>query len=71
MDAVLVKRAFIQVLEVLSLIRAVDLISLDLLILKEAKPHGFMSLMFRHTPSVVLRNAKVEEEISFSPHPKC
>lgn len=59
MDAVLVKRAFTEVLEVLSLIRAVALISLDLLILKQAKPHGFMSLMLRHTSSVVLRNAKI------------
>lgn len=59
MDAVLVKRALTQVLEVLSLIRAVALISLDLLILKKAKPHGFMSSMLRHTSSVVLRNAKV------------
>lgn len=40
MDAVLVKRAFTEVLGVLSLIRAVALISLDLLILKEANLMG-------------------------------
>lgn len=40
MDAVLVKRAFTEVLEVLSFIRAVALISLDLLISKEANLMG-------------------------------
>lgn len=40
MDAVLVKRAFTEVLEVLSLIRAGALISLDLLILKQQNLMG-------------------------------
>lgn len=40
MDAVLVKRAFTEVLEVLSLIMAITLISVDLLILKQANLMG-------------------------------
>lgn len=40
MDAVLVKRAFTEVLEVLSLFRAITLISVDLLILKQANLMG-------------------------------
>lgn len=40
MDAVLVKRAFTEVLEVLSLIRAITLISVDLPISKQANLMG-------------------------------
>jgi len=40
MDAVLVKRAFTEVLEVLNLIRAITLTSVDLVILKQANLMG-------------------------------
>lgn len=36
MDAVLIKRAFTEVIEVLSLIRAITPISVDLLVLEQA-----------------------------------